>query len=72
MKPKQYIVTTNDRIKILKEKALQQQNRAETQRIRYTVNNRPSIKTLESTERKHPELNTTQVYYQQLYTQEGK
>ncbi|KAG5885756.1 hypothetical protein JTB14_033869 [Gonioctena quinquepunctata] len=70
MKPKQYIKTTNDRITISKEKAAHQRKQAEVQRLRYTFNNRSSMRTLTEPIRRSPDLSNVTEYYQKLYTQQ--
>ncbi|XP_045470568.1 uncharacterized protein LOC123677883 [Harmonia axyridis] len=69
MKPKQYIVSTNDRIRILKEKAEHQRKQAQAQKIRYLFNNRPSMKILEKSVVASPESSVVTEHYTKMYTQ---
>ncbi|KAG5874112.1 hypothetical protein JTB14_015032 [Gonioctena quinquepunctata] len=64
MKHKRYIITTNDRIKIRKEKAAHQRKQAEVQRLRNTFNDRPTMRTSTEPIRRSSDPSNVTEYYQ--------
>lgn len=70
MKPKQYIITTEDRIKLLKETAEYQRSQADMYRMRSNFNNGPSMKILEKQKPTTSNSNKVLEYYQNVYSEQ--